>query len=510
MPSVAGLETSRSAGPISSGGGRPNIASRNDWIGLAIWSAAIAVVRLPATVPVSWTYFDQAAAFTFGGVRLHHQVVGLHLYHVRPGDQFGPLSILAAQALRELGGNHVVTVAHLVVLVAGLGVLWLVADAAGRTGTDRLLVSRGAFILAGAIFLFEWDHLALDSLHIDDAIALVGAAVALNAISRGSAWWWAALAIGAATAAKPWAIAFLPMLAVVPHGRRRIAATVAVLIGLGVWAPFVLADSKTLLAARHAIVIEPSSVLRLLGVHAHRNPHWDRLAQLAAAVTLGVAAVARRRWEGVVLVAVAARIMLDPSVHTYYTTGFVFGALAWDVLQPQWRWPVVTLSVASLLELPTILTMWPALAATLRLIAVAAAIAAVLALPLRNKTSRAQRAQGPLAESVYFAGTVSQDRHHASHGIISIVVTRLTKAVDGIRTAVVWERDCGNVVIDSGAHHGSTAYALTSPAARRAYRSPREPVRSRIRHHAVANPQPRGQVKCQLRLIASRLSLRSL
>ena len=31
--------------------------------------------------------------------------------------------------------------------------------------------------------------------------------------------------------------------------------------------------------------------------------------------------------EGVVLVAVAVRIMLDPSVNTYYTTGLVFGAL---------------------------------------------------------------------------------------------------------------------------------------------------------------------------------------
>ena len=46
----------------------------------------------------------------------------------------------------------------------------------------------------------------------------------------------------------------------------------------------------------------------------------------------------------------------------------------------------------------------------------------------------------------YFSGTVSQDKRHESHGLISIV-TDLTKVIDGVRTAVVWERDFRNGVL---------------------------------------------------------------
>jgi hypothetical protein len=361
------------------------IRSGVDWIALAIWSIAVAAARMPTTVPMSWRYFDQAAAFTFGGLRFHNRVVGLHLYHVRPADQFGPLAVVAAQMLRELGGSHVVMLAHVVLLAAGLGVLWLVADAADHVAS-RSFLSRRAFLVAGGIFLFEWDHLALQSLHIDDAIAVVCVAVAIDAVARRSSWWWAAIAIGAATAAKPWAITFLPLLAVVPYGRRRIAFAVAVFLGLAVWAPFVLADSKTLLAAHYTIPIDSSSVLRLFGVGARRTPRWDRLTQLVAALALGIAAVRRHRWQGVVLVAVALRIMLDPSARSYYTTGFVFAALVWDLLQPRWRWPLTTICVASLLELPPALGATPTQAAILRLIASAGAIAVVFALPSRDKT----------------------------------------------------------------------------------------------------------------------------
>jgi hypothetical protein len=302
------------------------------------------------------------------------------LYHALPADQFGPLSVLAAQVLRELGGRHVVMLAHVVVLAAGLGVLWLVADAAHHAAS-RGCLSRGGFLFAGGIFLFEWDHLALQSLHIDDAIAVVCVGFAIRAIARRSSWWWAAAAIGAATAAKPWAIMFLPLLAAVPYGRRRIAAVFAVFLGLAVWAPFMVADPKTLLAAHYTIPLDSSSVLRLVGVAARRTPRWDRLTQLGAALALGMAAVRRCRWQGAVLVAVAVRIMLDPSARSYYTTGFVFAALVWDLLQPRWRWPLTTFCVAALLELPPALGATPTLAALLRLIASVGAIAVVLAIP---------------------------------------------------------------------------------------------------------------------------------
>jgi len=367
----------RSAQPLE----LARVAARRDWIILTAWSALVAVARIPASDPVSWKYFENAAAFLFGATRQHGRVVGLHVYHLNPGYQFGPLSIVVAQALREVSGTYVVIVTQLMLLTVGLLTLWLVADASSRVGNGKALVSRGAFLVAGAIFLVEWDHLAIDTLHVDDAIALACAAFAINAIARRSAWWWPALAIGAAAAAKPWAIIFLPLVVAVPSGRRRLAGMLAALVGLGVWAPFVIADSKTLLAAHYTTINAPSSVLRLFGVHDRRTPRWDRLVQVFAALALGFLAVVRRRWEGIVLVTIALRIMLDPSVNTYYTTGLVFGALVWDLVRPQWRWPLTTIGVTFLLEVPVLTSIPPTVAAALTLLAAVGAMGTVLAAP---------------------------------------------------------------------------------------------------------------------------------
>jgi len=357
--------------------GQKRVAKRADWFILALWSAAVAWVRMPASTPRSWRYFDEAAAFVFGASKLRGLQVGLRLYEVRPGDQFGPLSIVAAEALRVVGGSHVVMLAHVVLLTVGLGVLWLVIDAADRSAAHLVTVSRSGALIAGAVFLFEWNHLALETLHIDDAIALACVAFAVNAIVRRRDWWWAALAIGAATAAKPWAIMFLPLLCAAPPGRRIRAWAIAVVVGVGVWAPFVIADSKTLIAARYTIVNARSSVLRLLGVKNPRTPRWDRLAQLVTTLDVGGLAVIRDRWEGVVLATIAVRLLLDPGVNAYYTTGLVFGALVWDLLRPRWRWPITTVVAAFLLELPAIVSITPTVAGALRLLACVGAITTV-------------------------------------------------------------------------------------------------------------------------------------
>jgi hypothetical protein len=362
------------------------LARRADWLILVSWSAIGAAVNMPARTPTSWRYFDQAAALVFGAGKLSGLHVGLHLYGFRPGDQFGPLSIIAAEALRVLGGSHVVMLAHVVLLAVGLGVLWLVIDAAEHSVAHVVAVSRRGVLLAGAVFLFEWNHLALDSLHIDDAIALACAALAINVIVRRWDWWYAAAAVGAATAAKPWAIMFLPLLCVIPPGKRIRAWAVAVIVGIGVWAPFVIAESKTLIASRYTIINAQSSVLRLFGVRNPRTPRWDRLTQLVATLGVGGLAVMRGRWEGIVLATIAVRLMLDPGVNAYYTTGLVFGALVWDLLRPRWRWPITTVVAASLLELPTIASITPTGAAALRLLTCLGALAAVFASGPREMT----------------------------------------------------------------------------------------------------------------------------
>ena len=362
---------------------------RADALLLVSWTVVVAVISMPASVPVSWRYFDEAAAFLFDGRRLHGMHVGLRLFELRPGDQFGPLSIVAAQAIRMLGGSHAVLLAHLVVLIVGLGVVWLVVDAAERSAGHGVVVSRPGLLIAGAAFLFEWNHLALDSLHIDDAIALACTAIAVNLIIRRSNWWWAAIAIGAATAAKPWAIMFLPLLCALPPGRRFRAWVLAAVVGIGVWAPFVIADPKTLHAARYTIVNARSSVLRLVGVKNARTPKWDRLTQLFTALGIGGLAFVRRRWEGIVLATVAVRLLLDPGVNAYYTSGLVLGALIWDLLRPRWSLPIATLLAALLLDLPSIVSMTATESAVLRLVACVGAIATVLA-PGRHEVVQPQ------------------------------------------------------------------------------------------------------------------------
>ena len=79
------------------------------------------------------------------------------------------------------------------------------------------------------------------------------------------------------------------------------------------------------------------------------------------------------------LVSVAIRLMLDPGVNGYYTAGLVFGALVWDLLRPRWRWPVTTVLATLLLELPAIVSIAPAGAAALRLLACVGALTTVFA-----------------------------------------------------------------------------------------------------------------------------------
>jgi len=300
-------------------------------------------------------------------------------------------------------------------LAVGLGVLWLVVDAAKRSATERTAVSRGHLLIAGATFLFAWNLLALNSLHIDDVIALTCAACTVNVMVRRWDWWWAALAIGAAAAAKPWAIMFLPLLCALPAGRRIRAAAVAVVVGLGVWAPFVIADSKTLVAARYTIVNARSSVLRLIGVRNPRTPKWDRLTQLLTTLGIGGLAVVRDRWEGIVLATIAVRLMLDPGVNAYYTPGLVLGALIWDLLRPQWRWPVTTVLAALLLELPIFVSVTPTAAAVLRLLACVGAIATVLASGrTKGRQQRAYRVYQLTAGTVVSGG--KQDPANAELG----------------------------------------------------------------------------------------------
>ncbi len=115
------------------------------------------------------------------------------------------------------------------------------------------------------------------------------------------------------------------------------------------WLPFLLADPGTLAVTRFTIPNDPSSALRALGVTAPQTPWWDRSAQLALGMAGGCLAVRRGRWQAVLLIAMSARILLDPGVYAYYTSGVLLGAIIVDLVLARWRVPWVSIAGAALL-----------------------------------------------------------------------------------------------------------------------------------------------------------------
>jgi hypothetical protein len=114
-------------------------------------------------------------------------------------------------------------------------------------------------------------------------------------------------------------------------------------------------DPHTLNAAHFTIEVARSSSLRLLGVMASATPPWDRPAQLLLGCGLAAVAVLRGRWAGVIALATAARVLLDPEVYGYYTSGVLLGAVAYDLIGTRHRWPVLTLVGTLTLYVPRLI-----------------------------------------------------------------------------------------------------------------------------------------------------------
>lgn len=81
------------------------------------------------------------------------------------------------------------------------------------------------------------------------------------------------------------------------------------------------------------------SSLRALGFTDPRTAPWDGPTQALLGIALGIVAVRRGRWPAVLLLAVAARIALDPGTNRYYVAGAIVGAVVWDLASSQLRFP---------------------------------------------------------------------------------------------------------------------------------------------------------------------------
>jgi hypothetical protein len=304
------------------------------------WTALWFVLVVPSG-GVSWHYLRQGEQLLFGD----QPGGGLSLYANHPDLQIGPVSLAAARLFQPFAPATGQLLAEAAMSVLGLVMLILVGRTAALhylgTGTNhRRLQQR--ILIAGLAFIPMWIEVSVRFAHLDDVLALFFATVAVHSLARGGSWAvavWLALAVDA----KPTAVPFAVLLLALPRGARRGPFLLFCALVAGAWLPFYLGNLGSISAAKFAIPNQPASSLRWLGVHSAGTPPWDRPAQFALGGLLGAVAVWRGRWPAVILLGADARILLDPSVYTYYSASVLLGTLLWDAvgqrrLVPWWSW----------------------------------------------------------------------------------------------------------------------------------------------------------------------------
>jgi hypothetical protein len=336
----------------------------------------IAAVSLTAGVVSGgrgdWNDFVDAGRAMFGSA-------GLHVYELHHEVQTGPVALSVAWLLGHTPRNGFV-LAEFAGAALGLLAVWLLeltTRQASRQTRFELLV-----LLGGCLTAFTWAKLGGYG-HLDDALTLTGAVVALYQVRAGRPLG-AAIAIGIAIACKPWGVIFLPLtLASRPLDRR--APVLAAAIAAIAWMPFIIGAPDSLKALRPTVNVAPDSVLALLGVTNASMPGWMRVAQLLGCVAAATAVVWRGRPESVIAAAVAVRIATDPATWSYYTPGLVIGVLVWDLLDRR-AFPWLTL-ITVLALAPTWLVPADTARAVLRLaLAVGVVVWAVLRRPASEAT----------------------------------------------------------------------------------------------------------------------------
>ncbi|MEU0835319.1 hypothetical protein [Streptomyces sp. NPDC005969] len=294
---------------------------------LTVWTALWFVVA-DRHGAVSWHYLRTGEELLFGEI----PGGGLGLYANHPELQIGPVSFVVAGLFTpfpEAVGEKLADA-----FMSGLGLYMLVL--VGRTAADhyrgtglnhRHLQQR--VLVAGAAFIPMWVEVAVRFGHLDDVLALFFTTLALRALVRGNATAVGVL-LALAVDSKPWAVGFLSLLLALPRSVRLRAGAWVVGLVAAAWLPFYLTHLDTFAAAHFAIPNQPDSALRWFGVNDPGTPWWDRPAQMTLGMALGALAVRRHRWAAVVVLAADARIVLDPSVYTYYNASVLLGTLIWD------------------------------------------------------------------------------------------------------------------------------------------------------------------------------------
>ena len=304
-------------------------------IGVAAWTALWAWAQSNPS-GLSWHFFVSGSQLLFHGS-------GLDLYAKHPELQIGPLAFLVAAPLTLLG-DLAQPVALVLMTIAGPLCLALIAPLVPLPRRELRM------ILAALLVVPAWTVLSVRFGHLDDVVALVLAVAALRAVAANRAGL-AGLAIGAAVAAKPWALGFVPLLLVL-DGQRLRAVGSALACVVAAWAPFVIANPATLAALRPPVGVAPSSGLRVLGYRGDLVPAWDRIGQLTVGPLAALASVLRGRWPGLFLIAIAVRLALDPKDNPYYIGGAALAAVIFDLLATRSTIPWTTMATVVVLWQP--------------------------------------------------------------------------------------------------------------------------------------------------------------
>jgi len=310
------------------------------WPVLIGWTTVVGLTHLVGPSAVSWHSFVR-------GTRALLSPAAAHLYAQHSALQIGPVAYLAdAPIVLAFPGAAGRVVAMGAVSALGL----LVVAQLERLARPADRAARWRFVGAAMALLLVWEQLAVTYVHPDDALALLLALLALGLV-RADRPLLAALLLALAADSKPWALAFVPILALA-RTRRGLAAAVWTGGVAVAWLPFYLLDPRSTAATSYRIRNVATSSLRILGVHTGWTPSWDRPVQITLGAALALLVVRRKRWPAVILVAVCARLLLDPSTKSYYDAGLLVGSMLCDLLLVAGPVPLFSVSALLLFSAP--------------------------------------------------------------------------------------------------------------------------------------------------------------
>jgi Glycosyltransferase family 87 len=318
--------------------------ARYRWVVIAVWLAVAGWLAASRTDDGDWAFF-RAGTRALLGASGPAGPGGLHLYASHPELQIGPAALVAALPFHWLPKPWDVGCAR-TVMCLGLLLLLAIADRLARLLGVPTLVRHRAFLLGGLLVVPAWVAVAVTDTHLDDVMVLIFAvAAAVMMASARPAW--AGAMVGLAIASKPWGVVVAPVLLCsgVRSSTRAVAA--ATIVAVAGWLPFLIEPGAVTALWHFRLPVSASSGLTVFGVHEGPMPAWVRPTQLLVGVGLGVLAVKRGHWTGVLLVGFATRVALDPASFAYYDAAPMVAALVWDLSRSRSGIPVVTAIAAA-------------------------------------------------------------------------------------------------------------------------------------------------------------------